>query len=120
MNEWDVTEAMEQHRFHPILGPATETLYNLMRWSNTNSDGWAYWPKPCKAARKLQEFIQGDGSWDARYGDRPDVTEAKLKAAYSPIKAFLTRQGISATGIIIEPTQLQRDELVALKARIAR
>lgn len=119
MNEWDIEEAVRQHDDHPILGPATETLYNLMRWTNRHSDGWAYWPKPCRAARKLQELIQGDGSWEARYGERTDVTEAQLKAAYSPIKAFLTRQNATDT-IIVQPTLLQRDELVALKARIAR
>jgi hypothetical protein len=29
-----------------------------------------------------------------RWGEEEDITDAELKAALSPIKAFLTRQGV--------------------------
>lgn len=94
MNEFEIDASCDRRRDHPILGPATQTLSNLRDCANDNSDGWPYWSQPARAARKLMELIDGDCSWDARYGPRDDVTEAQLKAAYSPIKAFLTRTGL--------------------------
>lgn len=94
MNEYEIEAAFERRRDHPILGPATETLANLRDCANANSDGWAYWPKPARAAKRLMELITGDGSWEAQFGDREDVTAAELTAAYKPIRAFLTRSGL--------------------------
>lgn len=95
MNEYDIEEAADRFIAHPVLGPATRTLYELMRAVNSNSDGWPYWRAPANAAAKLMELIQGDRSWDARYGDRPDVTLEQLRKAYRPIKAFRTRHGLA-------------------------
>jgi hypothetical protein len=53
MNEHEVREAAHRYRAHPTLGPATRTLAALVEWTNCNSDGWPYWPKPCRAARAL-------------------------------------------------------------------
>lgn len=94
MNEWDIEESRQRFQDHPILGPATETLENLKEWTNRNSDGWPYWPKPARAAARLMELIERDGT--ARYlrsEDRDDATEAELRAALRPIKAFRTRHG---------------------------
>lgn len=101
MNEWDVQDAVARWRDHPVLGPASQTLANLVDAANANSDGWAYWPKPARAARKLMELIEGDGTWEFRFGDRDDATVAKLRAAYAPIKSFLTRSGLSIE--IVQP-----------------
>jgi hypothetical protein len=88
MNSWDIDRSVAVYDRHPILGPASKTLQNLERWTNENSDGWAYWPKPCRAAKKLMELLDRD----PRYGE-DDVTEADYKAALQPIKSFRTRQG---------------------------
>lgn len=99
MNQWDVDNAAERYVTHPILGPATETLQNLMEWTNSHSDGWAYWPKPVRAAAKLMELIERDGggiTW-LEERERADVTAAEYKAALRPIKAFRTRQGADFT-----------------------
>lgn len=98
MNEWDVEEALVRCCQHPILGPATQTISNLVEWTNSHSDGWAYWPKPVRAATRLMALIEGDGHpggmRGARFdGDRDDVTVADYRAALRPIKAFRTRQG---------------------------
>jgi len=91
MNEWEIDNARAEYQDHPVLGPATRTLASLRDAANANSDGWCYWPKPCNAARKLQELIQGDiTSWHDPV--RADATSAKLRAALSPVKAFRTRQ----------------------------
>ena len=75
MNEYEIDEARDRYRDHPTLGPATQTLANLCIAANANSDGWAYWPKPCRSAAKLQALIQGDRM--SRFDDeRADVTPA--------------------------------------------
>ncbi len=89
MNRWDIEDAVRQHADDPILGPASRTLHNLMEWTDNNSDGWPYWPKPCRAAKRLQELFQ------LRRVD--PVTVEEYKAALRPIKAFRTRQGADFT-----------------------
>ncbi len=94
MNYWDIEDARARYASHPILGPATETLANLANWANCNSDGWAYWPKPCRAAARLQELIERDGTSRYRFDvERDDVTRDEYLAALRPIKSFRTKQG---------------------------
>lgn len=101
MNEWEIDETCARYRSHPVLGPATQTLSNLRDVVNRNSDGWPYWQKPARAAAKLMTLIMGDGTWEYRYGERDDATPEKLKAAYTPIKSFCTRTGLSVE--IVQP-----------------
>jgi hypothetical protein len=91
MNEYEVHEMSRLYYGHPILRPATQTLGALVNWTNGNSDGWAYWPKPCRAARALQELI---GTYRTYLDDpkRESVTVDDLKRAYRPLRAFATRQ----------------------------
>jgi hypothetical protein len=88
MNSWEIERAVSFYEAHPILGPASRTLQNLERWTNANSDGWAYWPKPCRAAAKLQELLSRGDTWLA-----PPPTDAEYKAALRPVKSFRTRHG---------------------------
>ena len=90
MNEWDIQEAMRLHARHPVLSKATSLLYALMILADSVSDGWPYWTKPCRAARKLQELIQANHPY-TRKRDAPAPTEADLKRAVAPIKAFLKK-----------------------------
>lgn len=101
MNDWDIDDAVERYRQHPILSAATRTLANVRDAANENSDGWPYWPKPARAANKLMELIEGDRTSAYRFGER-DVSKAELTAAYRPLKAFRTRSGIHFE--IVEPT----------------
>lgn len=96
MNEYDVGEA--ERRFAstetPNLANGARLLMALMDWADRNSDGWAYWPKPARAARLLMEHLQ-DASGVYFRGDGPeDITREDLRTATRPIKAFLTKQGI--------------------------
>ena len=94
MNEYDIDDAVARWSgFHPVLGPAAKTLYNLKQWTNRNSDGWPYWRKPANAAARLMELIQGDLPGSRFDAEREDATPEKLKAALRPVKAFRTRQG---------------------------
>lgn len=96
LNDWEIDDRARQYAEHPLLGPATQTLANLRDAANANSDGWAYWPKPARAAAKLMDVIDRDGTWEYRHDDeRADVTAAEVKAALRPVKAFRTRSGIA-------------------------
>ena len=99
MNHWDIEEAGARYHGHPLLGPATETLANLAEWTDRNSDGWAYWPKPCRAAGRLMALIH-------TYDDAGEVTAADVadyRAALRPIKAFRTRQGADFQIVEVAP-----------------
>lgn len=93
MNAYEVAEERARHARHPVLGPATQTLANLVEWTNRNSDGWAYWPKPARAAAKLMALIQGDRPRSRFDEERADATPEALAAALRPVKAFRTRHG---------------------------
>ena len=100
MNTYEIDEAVQLFGGHPVLDAAAVTLRNLRDWTDRNSDGWAYWPKPCRAARRLQLLLlTGRQSYLA--GRTSDVTLAQLRDALRPIKAFRTRQG--ADFEIVEP-----------------
>lgn len=95
MNTWEIDDRARLYRDHPVLGPATRTLANLRDAADANSDGWCYWPKPVRAAAKLMELIDGDGTAKYRFDpDRDDATVEALRKALSPIKAFRTRSGL--------------------------
>ena len=91
MNDFEIDEALVQFHNEPVLGAAAKTLANLRDVANANSDGWAYWPKPARSANKLMRLLQtarrSDGPWCA--------TAAEVRAAYGPIKGFLTRENLS-------------------------
>ena len=104
MNRYEVDDAAVDYREHPVLGPATLTLYNLMAWTDDNSDGWPYWQKPSRAAKRLMEVIEGHKRRARRADPRdetPPVTAADVRKAYTPIKAFLTRQGVESSEIVV-------------------
>jgi hypothetical protein len=94
MNSCEIDDAARRWQDHPVLGPATATLAALRDAADACSDGWAYWPKPARAAARLMTLIEGDGT--ARYlsGDRPDATLEALRAALRPVQAFRARHGL--------------------------
>lgn len=100
MNEYDIEDAVLRYRDYPVLGPASQTLENLMHATNAMSDGWCYWPKPARAAAKLMELIEGDPQ--DRYSNRDDTTPKAYAAALTPIKALRTRHNM--TFEIVNPT----------------
>lgn len=95
MNEYDIEDALRlTARFElPVARRAAEILSSLKDWTNEHSDGWPYWQKPAKAADKLMTALQS-AIQASRQRDNEDMTEAQLKAALTPIKAFLTRHGV--------------------------
>lgn len=99
LNEYDIMNAVREtgDGSTPNLHCAALTLNNLMEWTNDNSDGWPYWAAPGKAAKRLQEALYQASM--SRYAE--DITAADLKRLQTPIKSFLTRQGVSASAVIV-------------------
>jgi hypothetical protein len=91
-NEHEIKDAAERYALHPVLGPATQTLVNLVQWTNANSDGWPYWTKPAKAADKLMDLVGGYLDYVSN-PERPDATMEAYRLALRPLKAFRTRIG---------------------------
>lgn len=103
MNEYDIQRAGRLYHDHPVLGPAVHTLVSLRNWTDANSDGWAYWPKPARSAAKLMELIEGDGTHQAQREADQRATPEAYRKALAPVKAFRTRQG--ADFEIVEATR---------------
>lgn len=99
MNEYEVEDAVLRFGVDgrtPNLGKAARNLMNLMHWTNRNSDGWPYWAKPARAAKQLMTLLQSVDRWEPQ-----DVTEAEVKKALVPVKAFLTRQGVAHEEVLV-------------------
>jgi hypothetical protein len=107
MNEYDVEEAVDL--FDPARTPNLHegalVLNRLKDWTNANSDGWPYWSKPLKAAEALMTLLQ-EHTYAARFGyyqgtakRLEDAERLDLVKAFTPIKSFLTRQGVDRTEV---------------------
>ena len=94
MNEYDLAHA--RRRFTRAAKPnrlaAAIVVDNLREWADSHSDGWAYWPKPQRAAQGLMALIESRTNALNEEQERTDATDAQLAAALRPVKAFLTRQ----------------------------
>jgi hypothetical protein len=97
MNEGEIEQAVERFKSHPVLGKGARFLSAFQDEVNEHSDGWAYWKLPAKAAEKLVALLHGHlyGGMGA-YPRLPEPTDADLKKAIAPIKAFYTRRGYKA------------------------
>lgn len=89
MNDYDIDAALVAFADDPILLAGAKTLSNLRDLANNVSDGWAYWPRPARAANKLMELLQQASRADLA------VTPSTLKRAQAPIRAFLTRENLN-------------------------
>jgi hypothetical protein len=86
MNAWDISEAAERFKTHPVLGPATRFLLEFSEEVNANSDGWAYWGPPVHAAEKLMRIIEGHlRAGMGAYPRLPEPTKADILKAMTPI-----------------------------------
>ena len=98
MNYYDL--AMARSRFTRSATPNRLALVmvvdNLREWADQNSDGWAYWPKPCRAAAPAMRLIDSTTNAENNRQEREDITDAQMRRAVVPIKAFLSRQRVSA------------------------
>lgn len=93
MNDYDITFAVR--RFTRASKPNRLALAlviaNLQDATNEVSDGWAYWPKPCRAAAKAMTLVNSTTNAANDEQEATDATDAEVAAAIRPIKSFLTR-----------------------------
>lgn len=96
MNDYDRARALRT--FDPTTTPnrayAAAVVANLAAWADRNSDGWAYWPKPARAAERVMRLVASTTNAENARRERIDATDAELTAALRPVKAFLTRHGV--------------------------
>jgi hypothetical protein len=88
MNDYEIDDALARAEGDTVQLAAARTLANLRDCANANSDGWAYWPKPSRAATRLCELLER-----VRRGET--ITIGEVRKAYTPIRSFLTRQGLN-------------------------
>lgn len=93
MSEYEIAEVRGYYRDHPLLGPATATLENLMNAVNGGSDGWPYWKAPSRSAGRLMDLIQA-AMRTRNYDSDPRAALAQYRKALTPIRAFRTRSGL--------------------------
>jgi hypothetical protein len=76
MNQYEIDAAA--HAFHecPNVRKGVALLKALAESVNQQSDGWAYWRAPSKAAEKLMQLLQTAGNLS--YGTHASITEADL------------------------------------------
>lgn len=103
LNDYDLARAIRVAKRNGDTNrlALVQTVTNLADWADYNSDGWAYWLPPRRAAQRAIAEIQGDGTNAA--DSRPDTTDADLKAALRPIRAFLTKHRVDHAAIIVTP-----------------
>jgi hypothetical protein len=104
MNEYDIRDAHFRYLSAETMNRlrVTRTVWRLAQWADANGDGWHSWPAPCRAAAKAIALIEG-GTWAEREAlEETDATDAEVRAALSPIKAFLTRQGVPHSQVITD------------------
>lgn len=68
----------------------------LKEWTGEVGDGWAYWLPPRRAALKAMTLVESTTNAANRLQETHDISDAEVQAAVRPIKAFLTRQKVSA------------------------
>lgn len=98
MNEYDLDFAVERFSNCALRRYRVACVVRaLADWTDRNSDGWAYWPKPARAAKRLMELLSSADRWDPA-----DVPESEVQRALIPVKAFLTRQGTTFEAMMSE------------------
>lgn len=93
MNGYDIARAAA--RFDPDVVPNRARLVavidHLAQWTCANSDGWAYWAPPRRAAQRAIALVESTAYPEYERREREDITDAEVTAALRPIKAFLTK-----------------------------
>lgn len=93
MNDYDLDSARARYGRGETPNRLALVLVvdNLREETNMVSDGWAYWPKPCRAAEKAILLIESTAYPEYERRQHEDITEDEMKAAVRPIKSFLSR-----------------------------
>lgn len=93
MNDYDIAQSIRRYGNGAVPNRLALALVvaNLAEQTNMVSDGWAYWPKPCRSAAKAIELVESTAYPEYDRRQREDITDAEMCAAVRPIRSFLTR-----------------------------
>jgi hypothetical protein len=98
LNEYEVEDCRRifTHLTHetPNLATGAQIIEALMHWTNSNSDGWAYWRKPRQAAARLVDVLDDRRREYLKGYQILDISDAELRQTLVPLKQFLTKQGV--------------------------
>jgi hypothetical protein len=112
MNDYDLDCA--RARFTRSTTPNRLALVlvvdNLREWADSVSDGWAYWPKPCRAAEKAISLIESRTYAENLAQEDNDISDAEMLDAVKPIKSFLTRMAKERHGLHPDRALVTADE----------
>lgn len=90
MNQADIELAANNHHDCPNVRKGFNLLLRLMQTVNEQSDGWAYWSAPSKAAEQLMGLLKTAGNlW---YDTHGKISDANFRKAVTPIKSMVTKQ----------------------------
>jgi hypothetical protein len=91
MNETEIEILQRRGHTCPNVRKGVRLLYRLMLAVNRQSDGWAYWRPPGRAAGPLMGLLRERAGWlfDEKQGT---VTWDELRKVVTPIKRMATVQ----------------------------
>lgn len=105
-NDLDIHMWQQRHNAatgRPMAGALADNIAALADWANDNSDGWAHWPKPSRAAAGAMRLLFDlDADLRRAWSDKPaDLTRADVTKALRPVRAFLTRHGVNPDDVLL-------------------
>lgn len=92
-NEWEINDWANQWdnpEVYPVIAPAVRYLCEFVNMVNHSSDGWPYWRPAGKAAGRLCHLLYL-ADLTERTGRVTLISQADVKVAVMPMKAFITR-----------------------------
>jgi len=90
MNQSDIEIMASNSHACPNVRKGVAILHTLMESVNAQSDGWAYWSAPSKAATRLMDLLRTAGN--IQHDTHGTISEQELRKAVSPIRSMATRQ----------------------------
>jgi hypothetical protein len=106
LNEYDIdmlVDRFEDQTAAPHVVKGVLALDRFRDWTNRNSDGWAYWKLPAKAADKLMDRLEEAQRQYRRGGLCEDMTPQQLAALLRPVRALMRKHGVEDTDAILFP-----------------
>lgn len=85
INDYEIELALRNQPVNSVRGYAARILFEHKEIVDSNSDGWAHWAPPVRAAKRLIEVVQAAG--DTNH----EILEKNFKAGVTNLRSFYTR-----------------------------
>ncbi len=90
MNQAEIEWVSERTHTCPNVRKGVRLLRRLVEAVNEQSDGWAYWSAPSKAADKLMDLVRN--ATELHCNATGTISDADLRKAITPIRTMVTMQ----------------------------